>query len=143
MLTGSQDTMTEARFMTGSRHFDKFLKKSHNMGHEPLRHRTRHLWLLAFYVPLIVVPRALTCVLAQRPLHTSSYTKQKDFLDNSISTFRNREITIDVLNTIAALVTIPFLSALLAQAAVVFTQRRQDGEILILHDLFLLADREW
>jgi hypothetical protein len=35
------------------------------------------------------------------------------------------------------------LSALLAQAAVVFTQRRQDGEILILHDLFLLADREW
>jgi uncharacterized membrane protein len=71
------------------------------------------------------------------------YTKQKDFLDNSISTFRNREITIDVLNTIAALVTIPFLSALLAQAAVVFTQRQQDGEILILHDLFLLADREW
>jgi hypothetical protein len=129
--------------MTGSRRVDNLLEKSHDTDRHPLRHRTRHFWLLAFYVPLIIVPWALTCVLAKRPINAPSYVNQMGFLNYTVMTFRNLRVAVDVLNTIAALVTIPFLSALLAPAAVVFAQRRTSGEIMSLHDVFVLADRGW
>lgn len=48
-----------------------------------------------------------------------------------------------VLNSIAGLVTIPFLSALLGQAAVVFCQKQRPEQSLGLLDMFALADRGW
>ena len=64
-------------------------------------------------------------------------------MNESIMTFRNWMVAVDVLRTIATLITIPFLSVLLAQAVVVFSQRRTSGEIMSVHDLFLLTDRGW
>jgi hypothetical protein len=52
-------------------------------------------------------------------------------------------MAVDVLNSVAGLVTIPVLSALLAQGAVVFGQRQRSEQFLSLPDLFALADRGW
>ena len=72
---------------------------------QPLRYRTKSFWLLGFYVSLLVVPWALTCVLAQRPINARSYLRQEGFTDGQVSTMRNWKIAVDVLNAIAGLIT--------------------------------------
>jgi hypothetical protein len=130
----------------------------------PLRYRTRILWLLGFYVLLISVPWVLTCVLAHRPINSRSYARQQGFLNQDVSSMHNWKIAVNVLNSIAGLITnklhtdgtlpdthanytnhslVPFLSAFLAQAAVLFCQRRKLDEFLSLRDMFILADRGW
>ncbi|KAJ4311815.1 hypothetical protein N0V94_007757 [Neodidymelliopsis sp. IMI 364377] len=108
-----------------------------------LRYRMRTLWLLAFYVPLVILPWVFTCVLSTRPINGSSYVNQQGFLAKEIKSIRNWKTAVDVLNSIVALITIPFLSAVLAQAAVVFCQRQHAGQFLSLKDMFALADRAW
>lgn len=108
-----------------------------------LRYRMRTLWLLAIYVPLVIIPWVLTCVLARRPINAPSYIKQQGFSATEVKNLRNWKTAVDVLNSIVALITIPLLSALLAQAAVVFCQRRHAGQFLSLRDMFALADRGW
>jgi hypothetical protein len=130
----------------------------------PLRYRTRALWLLGIYVSLIIIPWVLTCVLARRPIDSTSYIRQQGFLDHDVSNMRKWKIALDVLNSITGLITsrhqthhtltathadsancdpVPVLSALLAQAAVVFCQRQKPDEFLSLMDMFALADRGW
>jgi len=130
----------------------------------PLRYRTRAFWLLGFYVLLIAVPWALTCVLAQRPINATSYVRQQGFTDSEIAIMRRWKIAVDVLNAIAGLITskqhtyvphqlliadcvnhfpVPVLSAILAQAAVIYCQRRKPDEFLSLKDMFAIADRGW
>jgi len=72
---------------------------------QPLRYRTKSFWLLGLYVLLLVVPWALTCVLAQRPINARSYLRQEGFTDGQVSTMRNWKIAVDVLNAIAGLIT--------------------------------------
>ena len=131
---------------------------------QPLRYRTRALWLLGFYVLLIVVPWVLTCVLAHRPINASSYVRQQGFLNHEVSNMHKWKIAVDVLNAISGVITskhherdpllaiytdhwswnlVPVLSAVLAQAAVLFCQRRKPDETLSLGDMFALADRGW
>jgi hypothetical protein len=43
----------------------------------PLRYRTGALWLLGIYISLIIIPWVLTCVLAHRPINSSSYDVNK------------------------------------------------------------------
>jgi len=50
---------------------------------------------------------------------------------------------IKVLNSIAGVVTIPIISTLLAQAAVVYCQRRKAVQSLNIRQVFALADRGW
>jgi hypothetical protein len=130
----------------------------------PLQYRTRALWLLGIYILLILIPWVLTCVLAHRPINSSSYIRQQGFLDHDVLNIRKWKITLGVLNSITGLITskqktyqtllvthansanyhlVPVLSALLAQAAVVFCQRQKPDEFLSLIDMFALADRGW
>lgn len=48
-----------------------------------------------------------------------------------------------VMNSIASLVTVPIVSALLAQAAVVHTQRHRAGQSFSVRQAFALADKGW
>jgi glucose-6-phosphate-specific signal transduction histidine kinase len=50
---------------------------------------------------------------------------------------------INVLNSITSLITIPVLSALIAQAAAVYSQRHNSRQNLRLKHLIALADRGW
>jgi hypothetical protein len=72
---------------------------------QPLRYRTRALWLLSLYILLILIPWVLTCVLAHRPLGSDSYMRQRGFLDHDVATMRNWETAVRVLNSIAGLIT--------------------------------------
>jgi hypothetical protein len=90
--------------------------------------------------------------------------RQQGFLDHDVSNMREWKVGLDVLNSITGLITskqqayqtlpathantanydpVPVLSALLAQAAVVFCQRRKPDEFLSLIDMFALADCGW
>jgi hypothetical protein len=71
----------------------------------PLRYRTRAIWLLGFYILLILIPWVLTCIVAHRPINSRSYTRQQGFLDYNVSNMRKWKIAVDVLNSIAGLIT--------------------------------------
>ncbi|USP75253.1 hypothetical protein yc1106_02527 [Curvularia clavata] len=107
-----------------------------------LCYRHRALWVLALYVPILVVPWALTCVLAYHPLDLPSYI-QTDFTESNVSTQRCIVNALAVLNSLVSVVTIPLVSALVAQAAVVYTQRRRKNQTISISQTFALADGGW
>ena len=47
------------------------------------------------------------------------------------------------MNSVTGLVTVPIISSILAQAAIVYTQRHKAGQTLNLRQTFALADRGW
>ena len=128
---------------TGNKRVDDLLYEPSTRRLRALRYRTRALWLLALYIPLMVVPWILTCILSRRPVTALSYVNQQGFSKADMASIRNWKRTIDVLNSIHGLITIPLLSALLAQGAVVFSQRQRPDQFLSLPDLFALVDRGW
>ncbi|KAI3399324.1 hypothetical protein diail_7279 [Diaporthe ilicicola] len=72
--------------------------------------------LAVFYVALLIVP----------------YYVQRGWL-----------IAINILNSLAVALSLPILNALLARAAVDFSQRRRPSQELSARQLFALADRGW
>lgn len=80
-------------------------ERSHRHAVQSLRYRTRALWLLGLYILLIVIPWVLTCVLAHRPLNSGSYMRQRGFLEREALSMRNWYTAVDVLNSIAGLIT--------------------------------------
>lgn len=109
-----------------------------------LEYRKKSVVLVALYVPILVLPWILTCVLAVRPLGAVSYLNQRQGL--TLKQLDQIELVNDVsrvLNAIAAVATIPLVSALLAQAAVVYTQRHKQHQRLNLVQVFALADKGW
>lgn len=108
-----------------------------------LHYRHRSIWLLAFYIPLLIIPWVLTCVLAHHPANLSSYFDQAGLSRESINLHTRLINAVAVLNSIASIVTIPIISALLAQAAVVYTQRRHKSQSVSIRQTFALADRGW
>jgi len=88
-----------------SEKLNDFYKGEPKTAVQPLRYRTRALWLLGFYVLLIVVPWILTCVLAHRPINASSYVRQQGFLNNEVSNMHKWKIAVDVLNAISGVIT--------------------------------------
>ena len=117
---------------------------SNNIDTCSLRYRKRSLWLLAFYVPMLIIPWVMTCVLAIRPVNHLSYIDQSlHYKLSDLARILGGLAAVRVLNAIASLVTIPVVGALLAQAAVVHTQRRRMNQAFTLRQTFALADRGW
>ena len=109
-----------------------------------LQYRKKSLVLVGLYVPILVLPWILTCALAVRPFGATSYLNQRNGL--SLAQLNSIELVNDVsrvLNAISAVATIPLISALLAQAAVVYSQRHEPHQRLSLVQLFALADKGW
>lgn len=95
--------------------------------------------LAVFYIALLIVPWVLTCRIASQPswiIHVWRWDTRYDIRYGWL-------IAIKVLNSLATVLSLPILSALLARAAVVFSQRRKPGQTLSLRQLFALADRDW
>lgn len=97
------------------------------------------LVLAVFYIALLVVPWALMCKIATDPAFITK------FRPGTYEPYAQQGwvIAIDVLNSLATVLSLPILSALLARATVVFSQRRRRGQALSLRQLFALADRGW
>ncbi|KAI1321938.1 hypothetical protein F5Y16DRAFT_387995 [Xylariaceae sp. FL0255] len=105
-----------------------------------LRHLKTPIFLLALYLPTLIVPWVLLFILAHRPLRGSSYFDQsgKNFEGNAAGL-----IAANLLKTINAVLAVPILSTLLAHAAVVYAMRRRDNQKLNVLQLFTLADKGW
>ena len=111
----------------------------------PPRRRWEGWILLALYTPLLNVPWVLTCILNFRPISLPSYIDHAGHYPPPA--FENDVRWLDavrVMNTAAAVLTIPITSLLIARAAVVFLQRRgrSRSKITLAH-FFELADRGW
>jgi hypothetical protein len=109
---------------------------------KPRSHK-RALFILIAYIPFITIPWALTCVMAKRPLSLWSFDVQSGLSKEDITRIDGWMTAINVANSIASVITIPVLSALIAQAAAVYTQRNKNDQSLHLNHLVALADRGW
>jgi hypothetical protein len=111
---------------------------------EIFRYRKRSIVLLSTYITVLLVPWILTCILMFRPISKPSYINQAgNYSAADIEDMERWYSAVDILNKIAATVAVPATSALLAQAAVVYTQRRKSGQHLSVHQMAALADRGW
>lgn len=112
--------------------------------HLVLRYRKRAIYLLAFYVPLLIIPWILTCLIAGPPATNGNDASQfSPQTDKGLLSLLAWVGSVRVLNSLASVVTIPVTSALLAQAAVVYTQKRLIYQRLSIRQTFALADRRW
>ncbi|KAF8164362.1 hypothetical protein K438DRAFT_2067300 [Mycena galopus ATCC 62051] len=109
-----------------------------------LTYRKTSLWLLAVYLPTLIVPWVLICVLDVRPLNAPSYNDQSGSIPPSgLLAIYIVVVLIRVLNSISGVLVVPVVGTILSQAAVVFAQRRRPKQDLNLVQLFALADRGW
>jgi hypothetical protein len=108
-----------------------------------LRYRRRAVWLLGIYIPLLVVPWILTCILLHRPIGASDYYDQSGIHESLLTVHRRLMNALSVIFAITGLVTVPIISAILSEAAVVYTQKRREGQNVSMRQLFALADRGW
>jgi hypothetical protein len=109
-----------------------------------LRYRRTSLVLLACYVPFLVVPWILTCIMAYRPPSFSTYYNQRgSFCEKKYLAILFWPAFVRVLNAIASVLVVPITSALLAHGAVVYSQRRKLVQKLNLKQTFALSDRAW
>lgn len=111
-----------------------------------LKYQRRSIWISTLYLPLLVIPWVITCVMMFRPVRQSSYGDHvgTDLLtDPDVREMERWLMAAKVMSTIATVLGLPVISALLAQAAVRYSQRRRDGQTLSLAQLFTLANRGW
>jgi hypothetical protein len=105
-----------------------------------LRYRRRAIWLLGIYIPLLIVPWILTCILLYHPIGASDYYDQSGIREDVLTVHRR---LMNAMFAITGLVTVPIISAILSEAAVVYTQKRREGQSVSIRQLFALADRGW
>ena len=134
--SASREQATEAASM---------LEKDTNTAFEPTWRRTRALWILSLYLPLLILPWTLTCIMTYRPVSAPSYfdhAGQRTARDFKIN--EGWQVAISVMNAIAAVLTIPVTSLLLAEAAVLWLQRgKHNVSAVSLAQFYDLADRAW
>lgn len=105
-----------------------------------LRYRKTPIFLLIIYLPTLIVPWVLICIMTKRPLGSSSYYDQS----GTHSTNNLAGIVIaQLFKAINAVLAVPIISALLAHAAVVYAMRRRPDQKLNIQQLFALADKGW
>lgn len=129
----------------GSQANDAMLEKTAPQTFDPPCRRTRVWWILAFYIPLQVLPWVLTCIMRYRPLMAPTYIDPTGGI--TTKDFEHHEawqVIVSVMNTIAAVLTVPVTSLILAEASVVWLQRESNSKKHIsLAQFFDIADRGW
>lgn len=117
-----------------------------NPSHPHLRYRRRIVYLLAFYLPVLICPWVLTCIVMYRPLSHPSYTDiQGGITTRDVEVMKGVAIFVNALAKISSTLAVPVVSALLSQAVVVYVGTRRSGHErrLNVRQLFALADRGW
>ena len=124
---------------------DKQEQDSNGVDNIPLlRYRRTALWLLLCYVPFLILPWILVNIMVDRPPNLPSYYNQRgEYGYWTVLGMVFWLVFVRVLNSIASVLVVPITSALLAQGAVVYTQRRKAEQKLNLAQTFALSDRGW
>lgn len=82
-------------------------------------------------------------ILSFYPLNRSSWAYAAGISYREYKSLQAWARVIPTVNAIAAILAVPVISSVIAQASVVFAQRRHPGQHLSVRQLFKLADRSW
>ena len=107
-----------------------------------LRYRKTPALIAIAYLAVLIVPWVLTCVLSSRTIRQSR-DNSGALSPETAGNLHRVACSIGVLNFIATLAALPVIYALLARAAVVFSQRTNRSNTLNVRQLFSLADRQF
>jgi hypothetical protein len=110
-----------------------------------LKYHYAAIWLVALYLPFVIVPWVITIILSYRPIsqHTNTYYYPKGFTPEEYRQMQSWARAVKILNSIASLLAVPVVSFVIAQSAVIFSQQRASTRQLSVRDVFSLADRAW
>lgn len=98
---------------------------------------------MIIYFPLVTLPWIATVLLSYRPFSRSTYYYPKGFDATEHKQMQKWVTAIYVLNSIASTLALPIVSFVIAQTAVVFSQKRPSERQLSVRDIFAFADRAW
>lgn len=109
-----------------------------------LRYRRRSAILLAFYLVILLLPWVVTAIMMFRPVNFKTYHDPGGSITpRQMDEFKRWRAAMDVLRTVSVTLGLPIVSALLAQGAIVYTQRTKTDQNLNVLQMFALADRTW
>lgn len=102
------------------------------------------LLLALVYLSFLIIPWVLTCIIALNPHVLIKYDRNYGYEAAEAYSLNHAILTaIEVLNTLALVLSLPILSFLLSRAAIGFSQRRDKNQKLTVRQLFGLADQGW
>lgn len=102
------------------------------------------LLLSIIYLSFLIVPWVLTCLVALNPHVLFKYNRNNRYEPDEAYSLNYTILTaIEILNTLALVVSLPFLNFLLSRAVICFSQRRDERQKLTVAQLFGLADQGW
>lgn len=110
---------------------------------KPLRYRRTTLWMIILYLVLLIAPWVTNVILMYEASNTKGFKQRGGRSLNRVINLEGWYAASLVLDKIQALLAIPIVSGLLAQAAVVYSQRRTAAQELSVRQLMALADRSW
>lgn len=106
---------------------------------QPLRHSRRPVYILIVYLLLLLLPWICICVVNRRTTSDPLGILMQD----DLHAYRRWMAVALFLSTVAAVIAVPSVSALLAHGAVVYSQRRSHQQSLSLRQLLALSDSRW
>lgn len=102
------------------------------------------LLLALVFLSFLIVPWVLTCIVALNPHVLLKYDRNYSYEPTEAYSLNYTILTaIDILNTLALVLSLPFFSFLLSRAAIGFSQRQDEKQKLTVGQLFGLADQGW
>lgn len=102
------------------------------------------LLLALVYLSFLIVPWVLTCTVALNPHVLVTYDDNYSYEPAEAYSLNYSILTaIEILNTLALVLSLPLLSFLLSRTAIGFSQRRDEKQKLTVGQLFGLADQGW
>lgn len=111
-----------------------------------VRYHYSTLILICFYIPLLIIPWVLICILDVKPLTwygTNYASNQGEYTPDTIEWVPRWTRGTNILESIAAALAVPLVSSVLKHSAVALAQRTRDTQKLNARELLALADECW
>lgn len=111
-----------------------------------VRYHYSTLILLCLYIPLLIIPWVLICVLDVKPLTwygTNYASNQGEYTPDTIAWIPRWTRGTNILESIATALAVPVVSSVLKHAAVALVQRTRHTQKLNARELLALADGCW
>ncbi|OHE93791.1 hypothetical protein CORC01_10917 [Colletotrichum orchidophilum] len=110
-----------------------------DMSRQPLRYARRPIYILVAYLVLLVVPWLCVCVINRKTTADPWGIIMRQDLDS----YHRWIAAASFFSTVAAVMALPCVAALLAYGAVVFSQRRSKQQTLTVRQLLAISDLKW
>ncbi|CEI39870.1 hypothetical protein FVEN_g2148 [Fusarium venenatum] len=94
-----------------------------------VRYRKRSMWILTFYLPILNVPWVIACILMHHPVFFPSYINQRgEYSMTDVQKIQDWATAAIVLSRITVTLALPIVSALMAQAVVMYSQLKRKAK---------------